>query len=132
MTQMAKFVDRLLVAGATWKELKEKAAREAKQQNTKTLSTLGQLHAHVRYRAKHNSWEFEETETWVRGYPPFAAWERRLNLPRKAVPAVLGISRQSAHDLRTGRTKPHPSTRRLMQVIEDPGLIEQLARRDER
>lgn len=62
----------------------------------------------------------------------FAAWERRLGLSRADVTTILGISRQSANDLRRGRFTPHPSTRRLMQVLEDnPDVLRRLIDGDE-
>jgi DNA-binding transcriptional regulator YiaG len=60
----------------------------------------------------------------------FSRWQDRLGLTRVAAAAeALGISRQSVNDLRRGKTQPHPSTRRLMEILEEhPEIISQIPR----
>ena len=53
---MAEFVDSLLLAGTTWEALLKRASAEAKKRGTATLSTLGQIKAHVKYREKQAKW----------------------------------------------------------------------------
>jgi len=49
----------------------------------------------------------------------FALWQDRVGLTRAVnAAAALGVTRQTVYALRRGLQQPHPSTRRLMEVIE--------------
>lgn len=49
----------------------------------------------------------------------FVAWERRHGLSRAVDTArMLGVSRQTVHDLRAGRSDISPPMRRLMDVLD--------------
>jgi hypothetical protein len=64
---MAQFVDMLLMQGTTWQKLEQDAKREAAKRGTATLSTLGQIKAHVKYRASQTKkWKVETNESGVR------------------------------------------------------------------
>ena len=57
----------------------------------------------------------------------FPAWEVRVGLSRASETAkALGISRQAVDLLRKGERQPSGSTRRLMDLIEHPELIDNL------
>jgi outer membrane biosynthesis protein TonB len=54
----AAFVDDLMEEGGTWEEILEKAKPEAEKRNTKSLSSIGALKAHVKYRnSKGKNWK---------------------------------------------------------------------------
>lgn len=61
---------------------------------------------------------------------PFARWQDRTGLTRAVdAAAALGVTRRTVERLRNGEQKPHPSTRRLMEILEaNPGLTESRSR----
>jgi hypothetical protein len=64
---MAGFLDGLLMAGSTWEKLEARCKAESAKRGVSTLATLGQIKAHVRYRASQTKkWKVETNDSGAR------------------------------------------------------------------
>lgn len=63
---MSEFIDNLALAGATWEEMKTKAAEEGEKRGTTNFNTIAKIKAHLKFRGASKKYNVVMDDTNVK------------------------------------------------------------------